>query len=133
MDAATPDLFELTGEYDGVEGAKKATGAARSVAEMVANVKGIGALSKGLKALGATQRAAHGGVGIMFGLGKYGDVATDPNGPGGWRQEAAALAAGTADAVIFGLWNPLRRIFASAPVTGLQLISSPHQKIFNCV
>ena len=108
VDAVTPDLFELTGEYDGIAGAKEATGAVRGVAEMVANVKGIGKLTKLMQSSGASARAAHAMTGAMFGAGKYGDVASDPNGPGGWRQQAAAIASGTADAVIFGLWNPFK-------------------------
>ena len=108
VDAVTPDVFELTGEYDGVDGAKESTGAVRSVAEMVANVKGIGKLTNLMQANGASARLAHAATGAMFGAGKYDDVANDPNGPGGWKQQAAAIAAGTADAVIFGLWNPFK-------------------------
>ena len=51
VDAVTPDVFELTGEYDGVDGAKESTGAVRSVAEMVANVKGIGKLTNLMQAI----------------------------------------------------------------------------------
>ena len=108
VDFLTPDLFEKTGEYDGVEGAKEATGAVKSVAEMVANVKGIGTLTKVMRASGATAKAAHAATGALFGAGKYGEVASDENGPGGAEQQAAALVAGAADAVIFGLWNPFK-------------------------
>ena len=116
VDFLTPDLFKITGEYDGVEGAEEAAGKVRNVAEMVANVKGIGALTKGItatrvaKGVNAATAAREGHVitGALFGLGKYGEVASDPNGPGGARQQAAALAAGAADAVIFGLWNPFK-------------------------
>lgn len=108
VDFLTPDLFEKTGEYDGVEGAKEATGAVKSVAEMVANVKGIGTLTKVMRASGATAKAAHAATGALFGAGKYGEVASDENGPGGAEQQVAALVAGAADAVIFGLWNPFK-------------------------
>ena len=107
-DFLTPDLFEKTGEYDGVEGAKDATVAVKNVAEMVANLKGIGTLTKTMQASGATAKAAHAATGALFGAGKYGDVASDENGPGGAAQQAAALVAGAADAVIFGLWNPFK-------------------------
>ena len=108
VDFLTPDLFEKTGEYDGVEGAKETTGAVKSVAEMVANVKGIGTLTKVMRASGATAKAAHAATGALFGAGKYGEVASDENGPGGAAQQVAALVAGAADAVIFGLWNPFK-------------------------
>lgn len=116
VDKLTPDFFEKTGEYDGNEEAKGVTEATRGVVEMVANLRGIGSLTKSIeaerlaagasKAMAATQ--AHAATGALFGLGKYDDVANDPNGPGGARQQAAALAAGTADAVIFGIWNPFK-------------------------
>ena len=102
------DLFEITGEYDGVEGAKEATGAVRNVAEMVANLKGVSALGKGMVASGSRQAAAHAATAGLFGASSYGEMASDPNGPGGARQQAAALVGAGTEAVMFGLLSPLK-------------------------
>jgi len=102
--------------YRDHSGATEAIETLDGVVEMVASLKGIGAVSKAVAAskaaagaeAAAAAKAGHVTTAALFGLGKYGDVASDPNGPGGAAQQTAAIVAGTADAVIFGLWNPFK-------------------------
>lgn len=136
IDILWADPFILRGMYDGVAGAKEATGAINSVAEMAAGLGGIGAagkLAKGAammkKGMDAARAAkiAHRATAAGFGLGGYERMAADEGGVarGGkevgfwegdnWKQEIAAMAGGIAEGTMFGMFGPLKKSFEGLP------------------
>lgn len=126
IDFLTPDYFALRGMYDGIDGAAETMGGINNLVEMGAGLAGIGGVAKGITAAAKAAKVAkaaqlgHVGTAAGFGLGKYEGMATDKEGPrkaqegadksfwngGNLRQETAALGAGIAEAVTFGVLSP---------------------------
>lgn len=136
IDFLTPDYFALRGMYDGIDGAAETMGGINNLVEMGAGLAGIGGVAKGITAAAKAAKVAkaaqlgHVGTAAGFGLGKYEGMAADENGPrkaqegadksfwngGNLRQETAALGAGIAEAVTFGVLSPFGLM---KPETGL--------------
>ena len=129
-----PDWFEKRGMYEGIEGAHETMGALNNFAEMVFAMKGMGLAARGAGAIAkagmvgkgakglvaakaATQAARIGQATVAAGMGgkTYAEMAADPEGPGGWRQEAAAAAAGGLEALTFGLMAPFKKMNMALP------------------
>ena len=122
-----PDVFEKRGMYDGIEGARETMGMINQYAEMAFAMKGMGLASKGAGAMAgawlgkgakaATQSARIGQAVVAAGMGgkTYAEMAADPYGPGGWRQEAAAAAAGGLEALTWGLMAPFKKMNMALP------------------
>ena len=133
VDFLTPDIFEKRGMYDGIEGAAETMGAINNFAEAVFALKGMGLAAKlatgaaGLAGRGATAGKMLRGMAAkaptvgqavtaagMGGKG-YAEMAEDPKGPGGWRQELAAAAKGGVEAAMFGVLGPFRKMNMALP------------------
>ncbi len=122
IDWLTPDVFEKRGMYDGIEGAKESWGIAgsKAVVEQIAELKGMGLISKGIQAqvagaaaeakgiqaAGAVAKATKIATSTIYGVSEYADMASDPNGPGGVKQEVAALVGGAVEGLIWDMWDP---------------------------
>ena len=119
VDSIMPgDQFEKYGMYDGIEGAHETMGAINSLAESVFEMKGMGLAARGVGALaGGRKAAAIGQAVVAAGMGgkKYAEMAEDPLGPGGWRQEATAAAAGALEALTFGILGPWKKMNMALP------------------
>ena len=132
-DALTPDLFEKRGMYDGIEGAHETMGAINSFAESVFAMKGMGLAAKGVGAIaGGKKAAAIGQAVVAAGMGGkgYAEMAEDPEGPGGWRQELAAAAKGGIEAAMFGVLGPWKKMNMAMPKPFEQLTKTEIVKRF---
>ena len=132
-DALTPDIFEKRGMYDGIEGAHETMGAINSFAESVFAMKGMGLAAKGVGALaGGRKAAAIGQAVVAAGMGGkgYAEMAEDPEGPGGWRQELAAAAKGGIEAAMFGVLGPWKKMNMAMPKPFEQLTKTEIVKRF---
>ena len=132
-DALTPDLFEKRGMYDGIEGAHETMGAINSFAESVFAMKGMGLAAKGVGAIaGGRKAAAIGQAVVAAGMGGkgYAEMAEDPKGPGGWRQELAAAAKGGIEAAMFGVLGPWKKMKMAMPKPFEQLTKTEIVKRF---
>jgi len=122
IEKLTPDLFAKRGMYEGVEGMESVGSAVGSFTKAVFGMMGMGTAAKAAggvaKVAGATKSApAIGQAVVAAGMGGkgYAEMAEDPKGPGGWRQEIAAATKGGVEAALFGVLGPFKKMNTAMP------------------